>query len=219
MDRLIIFDMDGLMVDTETVSFRAWREVMKEVGIDFTRKEFDFTLGKNNRDIAVIIKGIYGEDVPVGELFVKKIDLAQRMIEEKLDPMPGLFELFDYLEKNGYGRVVATSSHRKRAEFIVEKLGLKDRIDGMVTGDQISKGKPDPEIFLKAAEIAGAKNENSIVLEDSRSGLQGARSAGMRCIFVPDFTLPDDEITNIAYRIVPSLADVPSVLEESTWIL
>jgi beta-phosphoglucomutase-like phosphatase (HAD superfamily) len=89
----------------------------------------------------------------------------------------------------------------------------------MVTGDQISRGKPDPEIFLKAAEIAGAKNENSIVLEDSRSGLQGARSAGMRCIFVPDFTLPDDEITNIAYRIVPSLADVPSVLEESTWIL
>lgn len=219
MDRLVIFDMDGLMVDTETVSYRAWHEVMKEIGIDFTRKEFDLTLGKNNRDIAGIIKGIYGEGVQVDELFLKKIDLAQRMIEERLDPMPGLFELFDYLDENGYRKVVATSSHFTRAEFIVEKLGLTGRIDGMITGDKISKGKPDPEIFLKAADIAGAKYENSIVLEDSRSGLQGAVSAGMRCIFVPDFTLPDDEIRDMAYRIVPSLADVPSVLEEAAWML
>lgn len=218
MDRLVIFDMDGLMVDTETVSFRAWREVMKEVGIDFTRKEFDFTLGKNNRDIAVIIKGIYGEDVPVDELFVKKIALAQRMIEDRLDPKPGLFELFGYLEANGYRRVVATSSHRTRAEFIVKKLGLKDRIDGMVTGDQIKRGKPDPEIFLRAAEIAGAKNENSIVLEDSRTGLYGARDAGMRCIFVPDFTEPDEEINDIAFSVVRSLAEVPAVLESASWL-
>lgn len=218
MDRLVIFDMDGLMVDTETVSFKAWREVMKEIGIDFTRKEFDLTLGKNNRDIAVIIKGIYGEGVPVDELFVKKIQLAQKMIEEKLDPMPGLFELFDYLDENRYKKVVATSSHRTRAEFIVEKLGLNDRIDGMVTGDQIKRGKPDPEIFLRAAEIAGAKNENSIVLEDSRTGLYGAKSAGMRCIFVPDFTEPDDEIKEIAFSIVNSLAEVPALLEKASWL-
>lgn len=216
-ERLVIFDMDGVMVDTETISYAAWKETMEGVGIALTRKEFDQTLGRNHKDIIGIYRDIYGQHLPVEELFETKILISRRMIDERLDVKEGLYGLFDYLEEKGYRKVVATSSTKERAHHILEKIGVDSRVDGIITGDDITKGKPDPEIFLRAAELVGVKTENAIILEDSKSGLVGAVSAGIRCIFIPDLTPADSEVESWSYRVLTSLKQVPRVLEEAAW--
>jgi len=210
---LVIFDMDGLMVDTEILHFAAWKSVLNEVGIDYQKEIFRLTIGRTKSDTDMILKQCYGEEIDINDLHTKKSRLIESMLSERVDVKPGLYELFDYLEIHGMKKVVATSSPKKLAEYILDKINVLTRIDGLITEDDIVCGKPDPEIFLKALNFANAKAGSAIILEDSKYGLMSAVQAGIRCIFVPDQLPADDEILSWAYRIAISLHDVPDILK------
>ena len=117
-----------------------------------------------------------------------------------------------FLEENDVKKVVATSTARKKAEFMLENAGILDRFDFLVCGDEVKKGKPNPEIFLKAAEIAGVDPKNCMVLEDSHNGLRAANSAGMLPVMIPDLLEINEEIEKIVFKNLKTLDNVIEIL-------
>ena len=125
-----------------------------------------------------------------------------------IEKKPGLDELLDYLDENGIIKAVATSTPQKKAFETLEKTDLLKRFDYIITGDMVSRSKPEPDIFLKACETAGVAPDNSLVLEDSHNGLMAAVNGGMRCILIPDLALLSQEDRNVAYQVLPDLSKV-----------
>ncbi len=213
--RAIIFDMDGLMLDTERMARRAWLRTAQELGYTMAEGLFEQLLGRNSRDDEQILKNALGESFPVQKAFSLRIRYMTEEIENYGIPLKeGLLELLDFLEAAGVPVAVATSTSRDRAIFKLEKTGLKDRFNIIVAGDQIKEGKPHPEIFLRTAAEMRMPPELCVVLEDSEAGIRAAHAAGMLPIIVPDVKQPSEEIRNLVFRECSSLYDVLALLPQ-----
>lgn len=211
----VLFDMDGLMFDTETLAKRAWGRAIAEQGLEFRDEAYSRLIGRNMLDARDILIDAYGPDTPVDALHAARVRYSDLEMEERGVPLkPGLQTLLEALDALGMPRAMATSTSRDRAQWLLSRAGLSSRFRAVVCGDDIARGKPEPDIFLAAARRLGVPAEDCLVLEDSDPGLRAAHAAGMRSILVPDLAPVAPDARALAWRIATDLSAVIPLLSQ-----
>lgn len=210
----VIFDMDGLMFDTERLAYEGWKQVGKNAGYDITDEIILASIGRTKVDTEIIMKRHFGEAFPYTELRNQRVIYSQSYIKSNGMPIkPGLLKLLDFLNEKGIKTAVATSSDRIRTEENLKCCSIFDKFDDIACGEEVERGKPEPDIFLLAALKLGFRPEECIVLEDSENGIRAAYRAGMRTIMIPDMITPTDDIKKLAHQIFESLEHVIEYIE------
>ncbi len=190
-----VFDMDGLMFDSERIVYENWQKMMDEHGYEYNLDIFKNTIGLRSDVTEQYYKSLYGEDFDYASLKTESRKLFYDRMENNEVPIKkGLFEILDYLKSKGIKIALATSSSRAYAEFMTKKAEVYDYFDALVCADDVTNGKPHPEVFLKAAGKLGVNPEACIAFEDSINGIKSAHSAGMTTVMVPDYLQPTEEI-------------------------
>lgn len=210
---LVIFDMDGLMFDTENVTFRAYMEIGKERGIVTNRQQYVQILGLKQEDIEKIYRGFFGEDFDAAKFYC---DVAQRKLDilgrEGIPIKPGLLELLEELEKRNIKRAVASGSSIDTIEGYLVQSGLTEKFDMVLSSQSVKRGKPAPDVFLKVCEKMKVEPGHALVLEDSINGVQAAVAGGIKVIAVPDMISIPHELQKQCYDVVKTLEDVKNRL-------
>lgn len=204
----IVFDMDGLLFDTERVADLAADWIGQRMGLGSTAYMNRLTLGLNAQMILATWKQHFGERFNA-DTFVRLRDefLKQYYSTNKVPPKPGLYELLQWLHQNNIPMAVASSSKRSEVEFNLNNAGIIDYFSAIICGDMIKQSKPHPDIYLTACRALNAEPQNCFALEDSKNGLLSAHSAGCRTIMIPDLWQPDEQILSILYGRFNSLSD------------
>ena len=180
-----------------------------------TEEFYKTLLGKPIAGIYAQFHKEFGEDFPIEEVIQKVHAYMADLFETKGVPIkPGLIELLKYLKENNYKTIVATSSNRHRVDVILENAKIASYFDDSICGDEVSKGKPNPEVFLKSCEKLGVSPNEALVLEDSEAGIQAAHSADIRVICIPDMKYPEKEYAEMTYDIADSLNDVLTLIKD-----
>ncbi len=217
---LVIFDMDGLMFDTERLAFSAWKKAGKDFGFEITPNLYTKTIGSDFRDVQLIYNNHFGKSFPYHEIRKTEIQYTEEYIEQNGVPVKkGLYQLINFLEEKSILRAVATSTERERAEKYLSLANIKDKFDLIVCGDDVLRGKPEPDIFLKAAERLNCLPNECIVLEDSENGLKAAATAGMYPVYIPDLNRPSKEVQKLIYREFDSLIEVKKFIKNEINII
>lgn len=210
----VIFDMDGLMIDTERIAQRAWQIAGREGGFTIDDETYILAVGRTREDTKEIFQGRYGAAFPFDNLYERKQNIMYDLIDtEGIPTKPGLFELYDLIDELGIAKAVATSTARPTAIKKLTIVKALDRFEVLVCGDEIANGKPEPDIFLEAANRLGIGPEKCIVLEDSEAGVRAAHAAGMVPIMVPDMKQPSTEVAELAAHVLDSLWDVQPIVK------
>jgi HAD superfamily hydrolase (TIGR01509 family) len=209
MPRAVVFDMDGLMLDTERIAPRCWSEAASVLGVPFDTALILAMIGRNSRDSRQFVLAHYGDDYPVDALMQEsRAQFDAIVLRESIAVKPGLHALLEWLEMRSIPRAIATSTHRERAQEHLERCGLRSRFHALVGGDEVIHGKPAPDIFLLAATRLDVDPAHCVVLEDSEHGVRGALAAGMIPIMVPDMLAPSEDLLARGPLVLASLADV-----------
>ncbi|HEX7976634.1 MAG TPA: HAD family phosphatase [Anaerolineales bacterium] len=209
----VIFDVDGLMLDTEPPARAAWRLALGERGLSVDDALFSQMAGRTKQDARELIVKVLPPDFPFDEVYARRVHHLERYFAENGIPVkPGLGNLLDYLEAHGYHKAVASSTYRELTVRKLDRAGVLERFEAVVGGDEVTNGKPAPDIFLEAARRLGVQPGECIVLEDSEAGIRAAHAAGMLPVMVPDLMQPRAEIARLAYRILPTLLEVRDFL-------
>ncbi|MDR2163366.1 MAG: HAD family phosphatase [Clostridiales Family XIII bacterium] len=210
--KAVIFDMDGLMYDSERLAREGWKSVADRHGVDIPDSIIKLTMGLTCSEIRALIQKHFdgtGARADASELHRERNELMLERVEKEGAPVkPGLYALLDHLREKGLHAAVASAASPKRVEVLLRKSSLSDAFDVVVTGADASKGKPDPEIFLIAAERLGIDSRECLVLEDSENGVLAAHAAGMPVIMIPDRMEPSDGARAAALAVLPSLENV-----------
>ena len=188
----LVFDMDGLLFDSERVVQKSWNEVGRQMGFGERFGDHIYhTIGFNVVRREQYFKEHVSPDFPMEEFTENTRRIYHRIMEEDgVDRKPGAEELLKYAKEHGYRLALATSSRELHAQLLLKKYGLFDYFDGAVYGNMVSAGKPDPEIYLKACASIRVLPEFAIALEDAPSGIRSAAAAGMRPVMIPDLAEP-----------------------------
>lgn len=209
----VIFDMDGLLLDTEALYRTAIFEACAQVGHimeDALHRRF---IGAPKETSAALLKAHFGADFPLLDYYGHCHAAFERLCVDGVPLKPGARDLLEFLKDRGIPRGLATSSDRRPAEDHLARAGVLELLDILVTRSDVTSGKPHPETFLKAAEGLGANPARCVALEDSHNGVRAASAAGMATIMVPDALQPTEEIRSLCAGIVDSLAQVQRALE------
>lgn len=205
----VIFDMDGVIFDSERLVVETWVEVAKKYGIAGIEDACAACVGINAQATELKMKEIYGEEFPYQEYKKEASALYhERYDDGRLPTKPGIRELLEFLHANNIRTAVASSTRRAVVEQEIRDAGLAPFFQKIICGDMVARSKPAPDIFLKAAEELGVNPEVCYVIEDSYNGIRGAHAAGMHPIMVPDMLPPTDEMEKLAEQIFPSLFEV-----------
>jgi HAD superfamily hydrolase (TIGR01509 family) len=215
MIRVILFDLDGLMFDSEPHSLASWEAVLKERGVTLDQLTIDSILGLRIDATARTLIDKYHLPDTVQELSNAKTEYQIAQLAGNVKPMPGLIELLDEIDRRGLQKAVASSGIRRYVEAVLRVNGLLDRFSVIITGDQVAHGKPAPDVFLAAARALNVDPAHCLVLEDAPAGVQAAKAAGMTCIAVPDHSVARLDLSQ-ADKVVKSLFDVRAALPELT---
>jgi len=205
----VIFDLDGLMLDTERVELIGCRLAAEELGYTSLTDEIILsTVGRNWVDTKAIICEKMGTDFPYSKLLERWRFHSHALFEKHgVQVKPGLLPLLELFQDHCVPKAVATSTPRTRALDRLRNASILDHFQHIVAGDEIENGKPSPDIFLAAAARLGADPRACFVLEDSDAGVRAAHSAGMTPILVPDIKQPCDEVRTLARHVFPSLVE------------
>ncbi|MCQ2491679.1 MAG: HAD family phosphatase [Lachnospiraceae bacterium] len=211
----IIFDMDGLMFDTEKVALKVWQRIAREQGYEMSDAFVIGMLGRKHEEITEDIKREISPDFDTDLGWKLRTDYVTEWIDEEGVPLKeGLLELLAYAKANGIKMGIASSTHDKVvAEYLI-KAGIDEYFDGIASGYMVENGKPAPDIFLLAAKQIGVAPERCLGLEDAPSGIRAASGAGMKVIMVPDLLKPTKEDLNFVDQVATTLADVIVCLQD-----
>ncbi len=209
--RAVVFDLDGLMFDTEALFFQVSSEVLATRGKRFTPEIMRAMIGRRSAEVVDVMKTLAGLDEPVEVLIAEVRARFDSVMDDAVHPTAGLFVLLDRLKHHGLPLAVATSSKRAYADRLLTRHRLRDRFEFVLASEDVSRGKPDPEIYRLAADRFGVSPETLLVLEDSPAGVASARAAGAFAVGVPHEHSPAEGLA-AADLIVPSLDD-PALLD------
>ena len=215
--KAVIFDMDGVIVDTEKLLVKYWCQAANEMGFPMTREHALSLRSLAGRYAEPYLKELFGENFSYRKVRSRRKELMEEDIERNgIKIKPGLTELMAYLKKHGYKTAVATATDFDRAVEYLEKAGVYGSFDQLCCGPMVEHGKPEPDIYLFTAQKLGVEPNQCIALEDSPNGIISAYKAGMYPVMIPDLTMPDRELQKLIYRKCDDLLGVIGVLELST---
>ena len=214
MIKAIIFDMDGLMIDSERVTFECYQERLKDMNLTMDEEFYKTLLGKPIKGIYQRFYDVYGNDFPIENVIQDVHQLmAERFETEGVNKKKGLVELLHYLKDNNYKTIVATSSNRDRVDKILAQAKITEFFDDSICGDEVTKGKPNPEVFLKSCQKLGVNVDEAIVLEDSEAGIQASYDANIKVICIPDMKYPEKQYEEKTFKILKDLTEVTAYLK------
>ena len=213
--KAVLFDMDGLMLDTETISMQSMKKATQRLGLNVEDQWLFDIIGMNRKGAEAYMSQKLGHPLPDGldDAFIEIY--ANHLFTHGIDLKPGLTELLDYLVENNIRRAVATSTRTEMALKKLKSSGIFDYFEHIIGGDQVNNGKPAPDIYLKAADHVGINPEFCLALEDSDNGAKAAYAANISVIVVPDLKQPKDETRQMATKVVTSLHDVRNLFEDA----
>ena len=214
MIKAIIFDMDGLMIDSERVTFECYQERLKDMNLTMDEEFYKTLLGKPIKGIYQRFYDVYGNDFPIENVIQDVHQLmAERFETEGVPVKKGLVELLHYLKDNNYKTIVATSSNRDRVDKILSQAKITEFFDDSICGDEVTKGKPNPEVFLKSCQKLGVNVDEAIVLEDSEAGIQASYDANIKVICIPDMKYPEKQYEEKTFKSLKDLTEVTVYLK------
>lgn len=202
----VLWDMDGVIVDTAPYHFKAWQQTFAGLGVKYTLAQFKESFGRRNE---AIIPELMGKPVSAEEIAViarKKEALFRRLARGKVKPFPGAVELLHVMSKSNIKMALVSSTPPRNIDSVLDTLEIKGLFQTIISGADVAKGKPDPECFLLAASRLAVEPENCVVIEDSTAGISAAKSAGMKCIAVTN-TRPGNRLKK-ADLVIDSLKDI-----------
>lgn len=201
-----VFDVDGTLFDTERLNLEVWQSVARELGLPPLEERYLELIGQNRAGICAAVRGFWGEDFPVEPFLQACSRRSQAHVEQEGVPLkPGAREILDFLRDRGVPLALATSTGSERTLRRLEMTGLAPYFSSVVTGDQVDRGKPDPEIYLTACRRLGVDPVRALAVEDSANGIRSARAAGMAVAMVPDLIPPAPELERLLWGRFDSL--------------
>lgn len=207
--KAIIFDMDGLMFDTEAIYYQANQKTADDLGLPFTKDFYLQFVGASDKDFFAGMYKAFEEKDTVDRFVEESNEVAHEMLTAgKIDKKKGLIELLDHLKEKEIDAIIASSSEKWLVESITTNNEVREYFVDAVGGDEVEKAKPNPDIFLKALEKLGTNKEETLVLEDSLNGVRAAHAAGIPVIMVPDLIEPNDEANEKALAVEESLLKI-----------
>lgn len=209
MINAVIFDMDGLMFDTEALAKTAWLQVGQQLGYPITEAIISQIRGSTPAASAEVFRAAFGPSFDYPSAKALRNAMVEDVIDREGVPIKyGLTALLKQLRNQGLHAAVASSSPRKTIEKYLAMAGLSTYFDAIVGAEDVMRSKPEPDVFLLAAKRLGAPVENCLVLEDSANGLRAAFHAGIRCVCIPDIAPPDERALSLAAAVFPDLSYV-----------
>lgn len=208
-----LFDMDGLLLDTEALYIQAMQAAARRLDLDMPLTLCHAMVGVPGRECNLMIQAFYGEDFSIEAFRGHFSTNIRELLDERIPVKPGAVELLDYLEARGVPRAVATSAGRTTAEHHLARAGLLGRFQALATRDDVPHAKPEPDVYLEAARRLGVAPERCVAFEDSNVGLTAAHAAGTMAFFVPDIVAPLPEVRAKAVRVLDDLHEARRILE------
>jgi len=182
MKKAVIFDMDGVIAETEHAHIGAEKQTMLKYGIEISEDELHEYTGTTAKVMFAGLIKKYKLDTTFDRIFKEKEEILFKLLEENVQPTRGVIDLLRQLKKMKVKLAVASSSHKRMIEYVLKKLKIIDLFDSIVGAEDIDRSKPDPEIFLISAKRLNVNPEECIVVEDSKLGVEAAKKAGMKCL-------------------------------------
>lgn len=208
-----LFDLDGLMVDTERKNIELWQSAAKEFGYDLANECFSEAIGKRREEAHRVLRAAFPPGFPWDEVAKRREELLIEFQQSgTLERKLGIGELLQFLEECGVPKAVATASGRDWAHEKLRRTGLAPHFNIVVTGDDVSHAKPSPDVYLEAARRLQIPPEECFAFEDSDVGIQAAHAAGTRPIMVPDMKQPEAAIRALAHHVAQDLYEVKDYL-------
>lgn len=213
MIKAVIFDMDGVLIDTEKWLNVYWQQAAREAGFEVTREH-----GLAIRSLAAkyagpYLQGIFGPEFNYEAIRARRKELMkQHIAEHGIEKKPGVDEILDYLREKRIKTAVATATDLERTKQYLTQIGIYDKFDRIVSAVTVENGKPEPDVYLYACEQIGENPKDCIAVEDSPNGILAAYRAGLSVVMVPDLTEPDEETKKRLYARVDDLTGLKKIV-------
>ena len=212
----VIFDMDGVLLDTEKLYARFWQEAAVALGYPMTQQQAIGLRSLNGKAAQALLESYFGPGVSRETMRLKRIELMKAYTDQYgVELMGGVREILEFLKQRGIATAIATSSPRERVEQYLAPYDLLPWFDALCSGYDVLQGKPAPDIYLKAAAMIGLEPGQCLAVEDSPAGILSASRAGCRPVYVPDQAPADEETRKLLYAHADSLLDIITLLEEA----
>ena len=214
MIQAVIFDVDGTLLNTERIYMQAWKEAGATAGFDVTQDVLLRTRAINRAEAVQIFQDALGPEFDYEGLYKIRLEISEALIAQSTDLLlPGVKETLDALKAKGYPMAVASSTGRDKTVSHLEHAGLLHYFDAVVGGDMVQRGKPNPDIFLKAASLLNILPENCLVVGDTPADIRAATAAGMGRVLIPDCVTPDETIRTMSDHVLDSMHQLMGVIE------
>lgn len=215
MIHAVIFDMDGVLIDTEKHYNAAWCQAATEAGFPFTREHALLLRSCEAKEGEKLMQGIFGPSFDYYAIRERRRELVrERLAQYGLEKKPGVEETLSFLRAKGIKTAVATATALDITKSHLTTIGVCELFDSIVSAKNVAHGKPEPDVYLYACEQIGERPQDCMAVEDSPNGILAAYRAGLRTVMVPDLTQPDEELTKYLYACVNSLSDLCELVDK-----